>query len=87
MDIGGWVTVCRSKVDELQWLQKRFIESYVSAVRMNREHPSKLLGEFEVENRIRGYEVAPPVLIGDPMKAKQVAQTQVEGVQVARLTH
>lgn len=86
-DIGGWTAICRSEVDELQWLQKRFIEAYIAAKRSKRAHPSKLMGEHEAENRLRGYEPAPPVLIGDQAKAREVATAEIERMPMARLTH
>lgn len=85
-DIGGWAAICRSEVDELQWLQKRFIEAYVAAARSKRTHPAKLMGEHEAENRLRGYDVAPPVLIGDQEKARAVLESVGEPT-LMRIAH
>ena len=85
-DIGGWTAICRSEVDELQWLQKRFIEAYAAAARSKRTHPSKLVGEHEADNRLRGHPVAPPVLVGDQVKAREVLHSSAEPT-VMRLAH
>lgn len=74
-DIGGWQKICRSSMDELSYLEHRFCESYRAyASRGLDQYPAKLLGEFECINRHEGRNVAPPVLIGNADKARQVLE-------------
>lgn len=74
-DLGGWMKLCRSEMAELSYTEHRFCESYRAYI--NRpgaleRYPSKLLGQFEIENRQNGRKVSPPVLLGDPAKAQKV---------------
>lgn len=97
-DIGGWTAICRSEVDELPHLQRRFCQSYQSAVRGDRPFSPKLVGDFERLSMRGPHEPPKPVLIGDPQKCMEVMrsgsstrlQTQslsdVVG-EVERLTH
>jgi len=72
-DLGGWTKVCRSDMDELSHLERRFCEAYRAySGRADMAFPAKLIGEFEAVNRHEGRKVAPPVLIGDPQKAADV---------------
>lgn len=72
-DLGGWTKVCRSDMDELSHLERRFCEAYRAySGRPDMAFPAKLIGEFEAINRHEGRKVAPPVLIGDPQKAADV---------------
>lgn len=72
-DMGGWPTLCRSTVDELPFIQKRFCETYRAYVRRpDAPYPPVLIGVHESENRAAGKRVAPPVLIGDKDKAGAV---------------
>jgi hypothetical protein len=71
-DMGGWMKLCRSSTDELPFLQRRFCDAHkVYSSRPDLAYPAKLLGEHELNNRMGGHHAAPPVLIGDPTKAKQ----------------
>lgn len=79
-DLGGWTKACRSDLGELSYLEHRFCEAYRAyAGRDDISYPAKLIGEFEAINRHEGRKVAPPVLIGDPEKAKQVLKLGVSG--------
>lgn len=72
-DLGGWTKVCRSDMEELSHLERRFCEAYRAySGRPDMAFPAKLIGEFEAINRHEGRKVAPPVLIGDPQKAADV---------------
>ena len=71
-DIGGWVAICRSDVDELPHLQRRFCASYRAASAMPSSYPPRLIGDHEAANRLQGRRVAPPVYIGDPDRAREV---------------
>lgn len=74
-DMGGWPKICRSTMDELPHVQRRFTETYRAySRRTDLPYPPKLLGESEQENNKYGYRAAPPLLIGNPEKARQVMQ-------------
>jgi len=79
-DLGGWSKLCRSNMDELQFVQKRFCDSYKAyASRPGHEHPSYLPGAHEIENRMNGRKTQKPVLIGSPEKAAEVMRLGVDG--------
>lgn len=74
-DLGGWMKLCRSEMADLSYTEHRFCESYRAYV--NRpaaleRYPSLLLGQFELDNRQHGHCCSPPVLLGDPVKARNV---------------
>lgn len=75
-DMGGWVKLCRSNTDELGYLQKRFCDAYKAyAGRGDVAFPALLAGEHDIGNAARGYRTKPPVLIGNPERAKRVLLT------------
>lgn len=72
-DMGGWTVLCRSEVDELPFLQRRFCEAHrVYSQRGAEGAPLALTGEFEQQNRMHGKEVAPAVAIAAPARRKQI---------------
>jgi hypothetical protein len=72
-DMGGWMKLCRSSTDELGYIQKRFCDTYKAyAGRPEVAFPGLLLGEHDAANAAKGYRSNPPVLIGNPEKAKRV---------------
>lgn len=76
-DMGGWQKLCRSTMDELPFVQKRFCETHKAySLRgdMLRDIPA-LMGELEQRNRIGGHPTKPPVRIGPP-KALQLRGDQ-----------
>lgn len=80
-DLGGWVKVCRCSGDEIQFLQKRFCDSYRAyAGRQDVAFPAQLTGEHEQQNAKFGYApVNGPMLIGDKQKALAVKNAGVAG--------
>lgn len=92
VDLGGWQAVCRTDMDELPFLQKRFTDAHKAyAARPSLTYPARLAGDHEQSNALRGMPVVPPVLIGDPAKAAEVqkmggesGKTQITGPNVAR---
>lgn len=81
-DLGGWTKVCRSDMNELSYLEHRFCESYRAyAGRHDLDYPAKLIGEYEAINRHEGRRVAPPMLIGNPDKAREVLRLGSEGTK------
>jgi hypothetical protein len=79
-DMGGWVKVCRSNTDELQFTQKRFTDLHRAySNRPDLAYPARLAGEHELTNSLQGQKTAPPTLIGDAERAKQIAASGVIG--------
>jgi len=78
MDMGGWTVLCRSTVDELPFLQKRFCDAHrVYSQRGAAQAPMVLIGEFEAQNRLVGKMVAPPVVLGVRVVASErIAATE-----------
>lgn len=72
-DVGGWVTLCRTDIDELPFVQKRFCDSYKAySMRPDVKYPALLAGEHDAANVLRGFGAKAPTLIGDPQKAATV---------------
>lgn len=73
-DMGGWPALCRSTMDELPFVQKRFCDAHkaYTARGHTSPHPAYLMGEHEAINRKDGRRIAAPVLIGDPEQAQLV---------------
>lgn len=83
-DMGGWCKVCRSTMDELQFVQKRFTEAHrVYAARPGHPYPGRLIGESEAANRTAGKVAAPAALIGDASKARLVESGGATGPKTA----
>lgn len=79
-DMGGWPKVCRSTMDELPFVQKRFTEAHRAySSREGAQFPALLLGEHESINRLQGKRVEPPMLVGNPDHARHVMAAGVEG--------
>lgn len=86
-DMGGWMQLCRSKTDELPFLQKRFCDGYKAyANRGDATFPAMLPGEHQIANAAKGYKPAPPVLIGNPEKAQRVLAAGISGPKT-QITH
>lgn len=59
MDMGGWPKLCRTTVDELPFLQKRFCDLYRAyQARPEAAHATRLIGQAEQENSALGYDLA-----------------------------
>ncbi|MCL2076328.1 MAG: DUF6475 domain-containing protein [Betaproteobacteria bacterium] len=85
-DIGGWQEIGRTPVVELPFLQARFEKSYRAYAARRHDlppHPGYLVGIFEADNNLRGYPVEPPVLVGNPDRARAVLAA---GSNAPRLT-
>lgn len=75
-DMGGWVTLCGTKLTELPFKANEFQKRYMGFVSKKPErHPKYLPGITECENAKNGFEITPPILVGDAKKAKQVMLT------------
>ena len=72
-DLGGWPKLCRSTMDELPFVQRRFCDAHKAyAARGHFDYPARLCGETEQANAVGGYSTPPVVLIGDPEQALKV---------------
>ncbi len=64
-DLGGWPALCRQDVGQLQFLQKRFCDSFRTYRARGAEGaPEYLTGECEGVNALSGTPIAPPVRLG-----------------------
>ncbi len=74
-DLGGWICLCETTLDELKFKGHEFKKLYAAYVlHPPAEYPKKLSGRLAWQNCLQGYEEPPPVLIGDKKKAHQVYQ-------------
>ena len=83
-DMGGWAAICRSETDELPFTQKRFCDLHRAySARPDMPYPARLVGDHELHNAPRGYNVAPPMLIGDAQRAQAVERLGSVGPKTA----
>lgn len=88
-DIGGWISMCRTETKELSYLEKRFCDSYKAYAGLGTfDYAPELAGQHALENSHRGFRVAPPLLIGNPEKAREVMRLGVNRpkTQITELT-
>ena len=79
-DLGGWPNVCRSNVDEMPFLQRRFCDAHKAySLRPDHPYPTRLIGESESVNAVGGRASQAPMLVGDPARAQMVQQQGCEG--------
>ena len=77
-DLSGWAKCCQD--EHIDHLQRRFCDFHrTHSKREGSPYLAKLLGLHELQNRTAGKPSAPPVLIGDAARAKQVLLGGVEG--------
>lgn len=64
-DMGGWPAICRSTIDELPFIQKRFSDAYrVYSSRGVAQPLAYLTGESEAANKLEGRPISAPVALG-----------------------
>jgi len=76
-EMGGWVKLCATATDELKFRAIDFQKRYTGLMQTGgagADYPAYLTGTAEAHNRIAGYEVSPPVLVGDQTKALAVIE-------------
>lgn len=72
-DMGGWVKLCGTLVDEMPFRANEFQKRYRGFVnKAPSRYPKYCCGIAEIENSSQSYRFSPPVLLGDVKKAKQV---------------
>lgn len=72
-DVGGWIALCRTDMDELPHLERRFCAAYRAYIAPGAlmQWQPVLLGETAMNNKMAGYAAPSPVLVGDAEAAKQ----------------
>lgn len=75
-DIGGWVALCLTSEDEMQFAEKRFCDHYRAYKARSEipEYPRKLVGRTDLANVYRGFDEMQPALIGDPWVCARVLE-------------
>jgi hypothetical protein len=87
-DLGGWPQLCREPLEVLAQTQRRFCHAYQVHVKAGvLVYPGLLLGESDSENQIKGRPVAPPVLVGDPVRAQHIVDEGARVALVAMVVH
>lgn len=84
-DMGGWMLLGQKTEEEWPFLHNEFVNRYRGyAMRGERpEYPPLLIGIAGAHNRNENRQTDPPVLLGDPVKARQVFEG---GVDKPRIT-
>lgn len=76
VDMDGWQKLCWIDDKQLPFIAKEFQERYRGyVVRRPTKYPKYFIGVFESRNSLCQYSYAPPRLIGDETKVKQVMAT------------
>jgi hypothetical protein len=75
-DMGGWIKLCGSESDQLDFMRNDFSKRYRDYVvrGLADNYPKYLIGISEGDNKARGYRTTGPVLIGDPGKCQLVLE-------------
>ncbi len=72
-EMGGWIKLCATKEKELPFVAKEFQTRFGSyRHKPPQGYPSFLSGISAHQNGCQGYELEPPVLLGDKAKAQAV---------------
>lgn len=74
-DLGGWPKVCRTKTDDLSYLQHRFVIAYKAYTeRGTFDYPRRLAGDRSPDDEYtkRGLKLPRPALVGDLETARRV---------------
>ena len=74
LDMGGWPDLCAKQMDELPFIERNFCDRYRAyKIRGDKPgHPAYLVGLHEAMNSQKGFQSAPPMLIGNPEIARKV---------------
>jgi hypothetical protein len=74
IDIGGWVALCRSAVDELPFWQRRFCDAYRTyTARGAPDAPLRLTGDHDATNAALGYDRSTRPALTSPIRAPRLA--------------
>jgi hypothetical protein len=78
-DMGGWIGLCNSDEEEYPFKHNEFVKRYGGFINRKPDSiPPKLIGLSESTNSHEGrrQHIEPPMLIGDPSKARLVLQNE-----------
>ena len=77
LDMLNWPKLCSVDEKQLPFTEKEFLDRYRGYINQKptRRHPKHLKGFIEIRNSICGHAYSSPVLIGNPIKAKEVMAT------------
>jgi hypothetical protein len=75
-DLGGWLQFCDTKKEDIEFMEKRFIQFYRTLSKRGITNPVRVMGYLEQENIKTGYaeHIPTPVYIGDD-KQKKIGET------------
>ena len=92
-ELGGWVELCETKLDEMHWLEKRFCATYsaLCSVKLPPDQTERLAGLTEIGNEREGYASEPiPVAhircLTSPNVADEPITRRLEQREVPKLT-
>jgi hypothetical protein len=85
-EMGGWIKACELKEDEMPFRARDFERLYLGYRQRGEtpHYPPKLIGKAEAYNGEKGYEVAPPLLLGDAKVARMVYEGGSDKPRLAR---
>lgn len=57
-ELGGWVDLCNTSTEDMQWVEKRFMASYatMSRVKLPEDQTKRLTGISEADNVLNGHD-------------------------------
>lgn len=79
-DMGGWVLICSKDDKEYPFVGKEFQQRYRAYRQQSTlpDYPARLTGIANAHNGAQGQPSLPPILVGDPERAKLVLKRQLE---------
>lgn len=85
-DIGGWPKTCRTDINELNFLQKRFMDAHKAYTNRGEfEYPRRLIGDRSEDSEFERVGMRPPAptLIGDEATCREVYRLGTVGGRTA----
>jgi hypothetical protein len=75
-DMGGWISLGMKTQEDWTFLQNQFENRYRGYVMRDEkpEYPARLIGVANAYNALNGFDLRPPMMIGDQIKAQMVLQ-------------
>lgn len=64
VELGGWMEFCSAPVEELPFIEKRFMDLYRLFLKRGVNVPTRLIGFIELKNLEKGHNVPDPIRIG-----------------------
>ena len=73
-ELGGWIAFCSAQIEELPFIEKRFMNLYNLFLKREVKEPMKLVGFVELKNFEKGYftDIPEPIKIGFTEEQKQL---------------